>query len=63
MPTSGGWAAKNYRAPLSSRERLVLAEWERARVSRVTRAEVAVRWGDDKSDKIFERFNRLWGLT
>jgi len=63
MPTSGGWAAKNYRAPLSSRERLVLAEWERARVSRVTRAEVAVRWGDDKADKIFERFNRLWGLT
>jgi predicted transcriptional regulator of viral defense system len=52
MPTPGGSVAKNYIAPLSSRERLILAEWERARVSRVTRAEVAVRWGQDKADKI-----------
>lgn len=43
MPTSGGSTAKNYIAPLSSRERLILAEWQRARVSRVTRAEIAVR--------------------
>ena len=34
-----------YIAPLSSRERLMLAEWERARVNRVTRADVADRWG------------------
>jgi predicted transcriptional regulator of viral defense system len=39
-------------APLSSRERLILAEWERARVSRVTRADVAQRWGIEKTDKI-----------
>ncbi len=51
MPTPGGSAAKTYIAPLSSRERLILAEWERARVTRVTRAEIAVRWGD-KADKI-----------
>ena len=52
MPTSGRSAAKDYNAPLSSRERLALAEWERARVGRVTRAEVAARWGNDKADKI-----------
>lgn len=52
MPTSGRSDAKDYNAPLSSRERLALAEWERARVSRVTRAEVAARWGNDKADKI-----------
>ncbi len=38
--------------PLSSRERLILAEWERARASRVTRADVARRWGAEKADKI-----------
>jgi len=52
MPTSGRSVAKDYNAPLSSRERLALAEWERARVGRVTRAEVAARWGNDKADKI-----------
>lgn len=51
MPKPGGSVAKDYIAPLSSRERLILAEWERARVSRVTRAEIAARWGD-VADKI-----------
>jgi len=49
-------------APLSARERLVLAEWERARVSRVTRAEVAARWGDDKADKITSALARKGAL-
>ena len=52
MPTFGGSNAKDYIAPLSSRERLILAEWERARVTRVTRTEIAMRWGEDKADKI-----------
>jgi predicted transcriptional regulator of viral defense system len=41
-----------YMAPLSSRERTMLAEWERARVRRLTRADVAHRWGPEKADKI-----------
>jgi hypothetical protein len=52
MPQSGSSTASEYIAPLSSRERLILAEWERARVSRVTRVDVASRWGAAKSDKI-----------
>ncbi len=41
---------------------LVLVEWERARVSRVTRAEVAVRCGDDKADKITSALVRKGAL-
>jgi len=41
MPTPGGSAAKDYIAPLSSQERLILAEWKRARVTRVARARFA----------------------
>jgi len=62
MPTSGRSAAKDYNAPLSSRERLALAEWERARVSRVTRADVAARWGNDKVDKITSALVRKGAL-
>jgi predicted transcriptional regulator of viral defense system len=62
MPTSGRSATKDYNAPLSSRERLALAEWERARVSRVTRAEVAARWGNDKTDKITSALVRKGAL-
>ena len=62
MPTSGRSAAKDYNAPLSSRERLALAEWERARVSRVTRADVAARWVNDKVDKITSALVRKGAL-
>jgi predicted transcriptional regulator of viral defense system len=48
--------------PLSSRERLILAEWERARVSRVTRADVAGRWGAEKADKITSALVRKGAL-
>jgi predicted transcriptional regulator of viral defense system len=62
MPKSGSSAASKYNAPLSSRERLILAEWERARVSRVTRVEVAERWGDAKADKITSALVRKGAL-
>ena len=52
MPVPGSSAMPSYMAPLAARERLVLAEWERARVTRVTRGEVARRWGTAKADKI-----------
>ena len=48
--------------PLSSRERLVLAEWERARVSRVTRADVASRWGAERADKLTSALVRKGAL-
>ncbi|HEY8087941.1 MAG TPA: type IV toxin-antitoxin system AbiEi family antitoxin [Polyangiaceae bacterium] len=62
MPQSGSSAASEYIAPLSSRERLILAEWERARVSRVTRADVAGRWGAAKADKITSALVRKGAL-
>jgi hypothetical protein len=43
MPNSGRSATSQYIAPLSSRERLILSEWERGRVARVTRVDVAGR--------------------
>jgi hypothetical protein len=43
MPLAGSSTGSEYIAPLSSRERLILAEWERARVNRVTRVDVACR--------------------
>jgi predicted transcriptional regulator of viral defense system len=49
-------------APLSSRERLILAEWERARVSRVTRVDVAARWGAEKAGKITSALVRKGAL-
>jgi predicted transcriptional regulator of viral defense system len=51
-----------YMAPLSSRERLILAEWERARVARVTRTDVADRWGAAKADKITSALVRKGAL-
>ena len=62
MPNSGRSATPKYIAPLSSRERLILAEWERARVSRVTRADVAGRWGAAKADKITSALVRKGAL-
>jgi predicted transcriptional regulator of viral defense system len=47
---------------LSSRERLILAEWERARVTRVTRADVAALWGAEKADKITSALVRKGAL-
>jgi hypothetical protein len=51
MPSGGSTGSEDI-APLSSRERLILAEWERARVKRVTRAKVAGRLASEKADKI-----------
>ena len=62
MPQSGSSDASEYIAPLSSRERLILAEWERARVSRVTRVDVAERWGEAKADKITSALVRKGAL-
>jgi predicted transcriptional regulator of viral defense system len=62
MPQTGSSTASEYIAPLSSRERLILAEWERARVSRVTRVDVAARWGSDKADKITSALVRKGAL-
>jgi predicted transcriptional regulator of viral defense system len=62
MPPTGSSAAPEYIAPLSSRERLILAEWERARVSRVTRVDVAGRWGAAKADKITSALVRKGAL-
>jgi len=62
MPSSGSSTADIYLAPLSSRERLILAEWERARVNRITRANVAGRWGAEKADKITSALVRKGAL-
>jgi predicted transcriptional regulator of viral defense system len=62
MPKNGRSTASVYIAPLSSRERLILAEWERARVSRVTRAEVTGRWGAASADKITSALVRKGAL-
>jgi predicted transcriptional regulator of viral defense system len=52
----------SYMTPLSSRERLILAEWERARVSRVTGSDVAGRWGAEKAGKITSALVRKGAL-
>ena len=62
MPQVGSSDGSAYIAPLSSRERLILAEWERARVSRVTRVDVAARWGAAKADKITSALVRKGAL-
>jgi predicted transcriptional regulator of viral defense system len=62
MPNTGSSTASEYIAPLSSRERLILAGWERARVHRVTRVEVAGRWGTEKADKITSALVRKGAL-
>ncbi|HEY5242842.1 MAG TPA: type IV toxin-antitoxin system AbiEi family antitoxin [Polyangiaceae bacterium] len=62
MPYPGSSTYSEYIAPLSSRERLVLAEWERARVTRVTRRDVAGRWGAAKADKITSALVRKGAL-
>ncbi|HEY2513758.1 MAG TPA: type IV toxin-antitoxin system AbiEi family antitoxin [Polyangiaceae bacterium] len=62
MPNTGSSPATEYIAPLSSRERLILAEWERGRVSRVTRDDVAGRWGAAKADKITSALVRKGAL-
>jgi predicted transcriptional regulator of viral defense system len=40
----------------------MLADWERARVSRVSRADVAERWGAEKADKITSALVRKGAL-
>ena len=40
----------------------MLAEWERARVNRVTRADVADRWGTERADKITSALVRKGAL-
>lgn len=62
MPQPGSSPAPKYIAPLSSRERLLLAEWERARASRVTRGDIAERWGTAKADKITSTLVRKGAL-
>ncbi len=45
-------AASSYRAPLSARERQLLASWERERRVRLTRAELVDAWGTSTASDI-----------
>jgi predicted transcriptional regulator of viral defense system len=44
--------ASSYIAPLSSRERALLADWERARKTRLTRDELVAEWGPSVASDI-----------
>ena len=41
-----------YSAPLAGRERVLLAEWERARTGRVTRSDLVSRFGEDLATEL-----------
>jgi len=50
--------ASSYIAPLSARERTLLAGWERARKTRLTRAELVAQWGPSVASDIAKELVR-----
>jgi predicted transcriptional regulator of viral defense system len=50
--------APTYTAPLSSRERMLLAGWERTRKTRLTRADLVAQWGASVASDIAKELVR-----